>query len=419
MVIAITMLNRIKALFFRRPERQSLTMPELPGWLAREEQKVHAKVLASLCENKQSLNSLLDSLEESCKTLETAELQNKNIPVRAYQVMQGNRENYLRRTRDFLNRVRIDWSSIADVLECIATLRTELDSLHESTMRSYLVIKEFFAHEAIAIATLAKKLEREMQDTEGVLAAAHITELKEMRNALSAIRGVAAKRQEFIGIVMKRQDELKKELRTQHVVKGQMDALRASAEFQNWKGLVEEREDIQRRIQAHENELFQHFSVLEAGMKKFSHRGPSERLVIDYITNPALALLDDETRQIQSILDGLRTQLQQGTIELKDAKRERTQKVLLLLTPSYLSSYLATYEELRSARKARDELMRKSTIIQDYNELEYRLTHSGHKVDQIEDELVEEIDALDKLSDQEYIPVLTERLVLFNQTLIS
>lgn len=413
------MLNRIRALFQRQTRREMLSLQELPLWLDDEERRVTKNLFSEMAEHREILEQIVQKIEEGLKHLAEGELHNKNIPLRAIQVMEGNRAAYVKRTEDFLQHVSLEWTDLAEVQEFIAMILRELDSLNQGNTRSYLILKEFFADDVIKIGAEIKRFELEVKGMQRTIAESSLAQARSMRKLLKSIEAAEGHRHRVADDINGLKAELVQELNHRAATARQLKHLQEGSEFQEWKELVHEREDIIGRMKQLEDELFQLFSVLEAGLKKSAHRGQWERLVIDYVTNPALALVEDKERHILKILSGLKEQLASGKLELKDAKRERTMKVLHMITPEYLSQCSTMYDELRHARRMRDEKMRRSVAIQNYNELEYRLQHADQKILGVESAIEEQAQVLEKITADAILKELREEMLRLNKELTS
>ena len=105
---------------------------------------------------KQKIKSHLEEIEvkkkntkEKLDNLEKEELKNKNIPVREIQIMQGNKDAYIKITNQFIEslntNIELSYEPCKDFCD---NFKLGLKNLRESTKRSYSVLMHFFENEA-------------------------------------------------------------------------------------------------------------------------------------------------------------------------------------------------------------------------------------------------------------------------------
>ena len=97
---------------------------------------------------------------ESSRALANTMLRNDKIPERAIQVMQGNREAYIKSVNLFLDQIKTPSSiNMGLINDFLSRFEENLNYFTKTSSRSYYVLQEFFRDESGAIAQYIKKVD--------------------------------------------------------------------------------------------------------------------------------------------------------------------------------------------------------------------------------------------------------------------
>jgi len=93
----------------------------------------------------------------------------------------------------------------------------------------------------------------------------------------------------------------------------------------------------------------------------------------------------------------LKISIEGGKLDLRDRKREKTLSVLSNFNSSELKILQNKIISLNKQLDALEELIGKSTIIQDYNEQDYLLLHHKQKIDSLNKKIEAHKRAIEKI----------------------
>src|SRR3989338_1120374 len=93
------------------------------------------------------------------EVLESARLQNPNIPFKAKQYMEGNRKAYARAISSFIGHMEINNRDYFYLLDFCRQFDGLINDLNKGTLRSYSILQEFFANETGKIAQNLKNFD--------------------------------------------------------------------------------------------------------------------------------------------------------------------------------------------------------------------------------------------------------------------
>lgn len=373
------------------PAQVTVDVMQLDRWVEKQAnlgfEKVKPEIekhFIALAREKKRLLAELDKLRD-------AELHNPHISEREKQLMQGNRESYISQHRQFVNM-----TEFSDELTCEETslfcknFEELLVKLAKSSAKAHMVMGEFFAHHATMVNRIMKAMSEivtKMQETlsEGNL---NIEELDTVRKAVHELKSKKNMLTELgheLAILRKKLDNsnyLKKKLQKQIEQLKQTDDY---LEFQEQDG---KRNEHWHDLQQIEDEISALFSALDRPMRKFERvLAEGADLFARYIDDPMKALVSDEKLEILSILDRMRKSIEAGGLELKDKEKEKALQRIGQITKEKLSDARIMHEESKKTIKQIDDHMRKSRVLQDIDEIKYKIDHTDNQIQILQDKI--------------------------------
>ena len=103
-------------------------------------------------------NQKIIELKEELLSLERAELQNPNVPIRTLDFMHGNRENYIKQVNQLITNLPELGEDFKEKFDKL------LDDFSKRTTRSYQILQEFFSHEIKNVAFKIKEISETAQN---------------------------------------------------------------------------------------------------------------------------------------------------------------------------------------------------------------------------------------------------------------
>src|SRR3989338_8985809 len=138
---------------FKRPsplqEEETVYVGNLIDWFLEQSEPVIEEIKEEMTDQLVSVKRNVQDVKEKLRFLQEAELQNKDIPEKARQIMDGNRESYIKLTTSFLESISIpEEVTYSAVSSFVSDYHDQLKTMQKMTQRNYHVLQEFFLHES-------------------------------------------------------------------------------------------------------------------------------------------------------------------------------------------------------------------------------------------------------------------------------
>ena len=378
------MLNFLKNLFAKREiQQENVGVNELENWF-------NEKASSALKELNDKINLIKSRIEgeikktrENLDILENAELHNPNITMREKQFMEGNREAYIRRAGLLLEKIKLD-KDINSLAEFCDNFDNELDSFGKSTVRSYHILKEFFDHEASAIAQNIRILNEQMREAKKAIKEAEIEKTGEIRALISNLKNKISLKHE-LGKEMENKEKEKEDLiALKNRTEKELAEFKKSNSYSKFKKLEGEKDSIIARIGGHKNSLLHSFSVLERALKKYQKISfQDEKLVQNYLEMPIATLVNDKELRIAEVLAGIEKNILSSSIELKDKKRDKSLAEIKKLDRKFFEDFLKIYDGLKEELAAKEKEIKEEGIEGRHMQSKEKLEDISFKIDKV------------------------------------
>ena len=132
-------------------------------------------------------------------------------------------------------------------------------------------------------------------------------------------------------------------------------------------------------IKEKESYIILQFSPLKHAFKKFSRMSVDELFVEQYSEDALKAFLHDKDMKIVGVLANMRKALIDESLQLKVEKKQKALDAFDKLTPEFFSQWKLGYDAIRDRKLSKERLLRSNTVMQEYNELQYRVEHYQQK----------------------------------------
>src|SRR3989338_464279 len=188
---------RVKALFMQIQTQEqnaeqnkiNIHFDNAEDWINKESSEQVLELDKKINAKYNDIKAEIIVLKENLTILKNAQLMNKNIVVKAQQIMKGNRDMYIKRAEHFIDAVLLSLSSKGyfSSKRLLSTFEEEAKIFLESTGKSYYVLQEFFAHESGAIVKNIKQIENYVHDIKSLIDKTRIAEIYEAKEILKDI----------------------------------------------------------------------------------------------------------------------------------------------------------------------------------------------------------------------------------------
>jgi len=386
------MFEFIKKLFAKEEAeemvKENIKLDNLEEWFNPKAEAVSNELNGDIISIKNKMEEEIRKAKSNLTTLKDAKLKNPNIPLRAKQMMEGNRASYVKIVSNFLDYL---WKEIKDEKEHGKLLNfsndfgKSLDSLGKSTTRSYHVIKEFFANEATEIAINIKNVEGFFKELKSTIEGSNMAKIEALKKEVASMKNRISQKTNLKEQLKSKEEELKKLNEGKEELLKEITSLKNSEEYLDFNKLKQEKEEVERQIRFSKEDVFHSFSAIDKALKKYVRIAfEDEKLLSSYIGNPINTLLKDEELKVIRILESLEKNLIQGKIELDEKKKNKTLLEIKKLGKDYFVNFLNNYNKLNEKLDGIEGKIRKSEMKNKFVDLNERLNKANVNLEKTE-----------------------------------
>lgn len=402
-------------------EKEEIGLQEVEAKFEQISKQVVEEANAKLGALRDSVKETVIAAKEAIEILKKAELRNPNIPVRAKHFMEGNRQTYIKFVEQFLEQVEFP----EDILKCAdfcEEFEKRLGELGKSTTRPYAILQEFFANESGNIAMKINNISKKEQELSRLIKESNTGKISEVRKKIVSINNRIAKGKELRASL----DETKKSLEKNGARKSEIEEeerrLKEGDRFKRFSQLKEQLKAVQEKKKDKDNVLVQIFSVLEAGIKKFSRVTMDKEDILNrYLASPAVALEDDKELKIFDALQEMKDSIEKGSTELKDKKRKKTLEMIEQCSRDFFQSSAEAIGKLEEEQEKLDGELKGTGIHESMKSLEHQKEQNSVQIRIFEnkrDYLLGQMDetSIDKLKQglQEDMTAMSEKDIVIS-----
>lgn len=401
------MFKFLKKIFRKEEEilEERIQINELDKWFNDKSKQILGKLDDEIKIIKEKVNEEIKKTKQNLEILKNAQLRNPKIPFRAKQLMEGNREAYIKKVSIFLKQIDLE-KDYSDLLGFCDDFDDMLTSFGKSTIKTYHILQEFLANESSAIAGNIKNLGNLVKEIKNRIKETDISLIKNIREDIILLKNRIQQRErdkKELEESIKEKGEL---IKLRDDVIKDIGMLRKDKEYSRLEKLKTEKNEVIKKINEHNNKLFHSFSVIEMALKKFSRMAfENEKLIERYLKNP-LFLLEDKELRIIDILKNLETSITSNQIQLKDKKKEKTIEEIKGMDEKFFNDFLEQYRKLKEELEKINNDINKINIQNKINELESSKKENELRLEEID----KNIENLKKDIDKEQIDKLKEKI---------
>ncbi len=371
-------LKWLKALFKKAEiEEYNIQVDRLFDWFIEQTRDMSEEAKKDLSETLARSHQTRDVLKEKLVLLGEAKLQNKTLPEKVKQIMQGNRETYIRAMTMFLDALEIPREPSQDKINTfLSSFEDRLNQFNKSSSRNFYILKEFFGNELAAIAEQLKKLD------EGVRELRHqkLMQIGNIKKKINELDGVRAQKNTASEQFLKEKKGLV--VLDNMIVSAEesISKLKASKPYRELEELEKRRDSLKGKIKHHQDVLANAFSSIGRPARKYCHLYPEEKKLFEaYLDQPYESLLTDSELLIVGGLERLRSTLITGRLNLTDREKQKTLLKINELSMQHLRNVLSLINVVKGQLDDVFKQMRLSNVHREIEELEYKLTHLQNK----------------------------------------
>src|SRR3989338_7522913 len=350
---------------------ETLKLSEVEFFLDKKLEELNHKLGLSIQQTKTEISEEISRLKNNLENLANAELKNKEIPERAKQIMEGNRQIYIQKTNTLIEKIIFPEKS-RDLLEFTKTFDKELDAFDKGISKSHHIMEEFFVEKASVNAVSIKKIDKLFKELKSAIESSDIWKIEKLKEQSSIIIKEISRKEEnknTLNILDKEIITLGKEVK---IKEDQIAKFKQEDSYRKYTSQLNSKEKAQQELINLESVLRHSFSEIEPALKKYENLSQN-KLAKKYLEDPLGALLEDQELEISTIFDAIKKAIIKGEITLKDTKKDRVMNELFILNKEFFQNFLSKRTELRANLSETTKEIENSLIIKCLDELENSL----------------------------------------------
>ena len=308
------------------------------------------------------INDEIQLTRTNLEHLQFAKLQNENIPYKAKQYMEGNRESYIRGVNSFLGKVEINNKEMPYLAAFSKEFVSISDELGKATLRSYAILQEFFANEVNAITKNIRNIDKCFKEIDILLNGEEMKDINELKNSIKSLQAMKKNALNLTLDIKSKGAGIELASRDKETLLNSIEEFNKSEEHNHFITLNEEKKNRTAYFEKSKGSLYQSFGILERPLRKYSHMAfEHEELALKYLKEPVDAILNDSNLLISHLLENMKEFIVKNKISLDEKKKEKSLEEISRLSKPFLENY-------------RKELVSMSN---DLREIEIKINQSG------------------------------------------
>ena len=343
------MLNLIKKLFSKQelPE-EKIGLNEFNNWLGEKTKPIISDLNSNINQIINKVNDEKAKSAENIKKLEDAKLQNPNIPERAKIIMEGNRAAFIKKISFFFNNIDLKFDDYDGLIKKCKDIENEINAFGKATARSYQVLNEFFAREAESIAMNVKSVESYSKEIINLVNSSKIVNIDKIKDDVANIQNKIKLKETYSNALNNANSDLKANNDKKSELENEISQIKSSKDYAGYEKLLEEKKSIELKLNDVENTLFHDFSVLEKALKKYAKIAfENEKLILEYLKNPIIALIMDNDFKISDVLDRLKKAIEGNKLDLDEKKSRKALEKINDLDSVYFTKIKDDFKNLK------------------------------------------------------------------------
>lgn len=391
--------------YFRKRQEPEKILKQVE--LSKIDKHVNLILREKLASNNKTITDTLTDFEElkqglihKLRELHKKGLMNPNIPRREIQIMEGNRDNYIKQVAHFLTKIEVP-KQYLELYYYTIKFSEDLDTLSKEIQKNMFVLRGFFENEIKDVNKDMHTLEEKMIKVRVLLEKHGIQRLQEVIEDIEKIKGNLAREirlkdemKDHEAIVKDYEDKIKK-------LNERIETITSGTDFRALEGFKTEKESVENEIKKIFKEFDTNISNIDTALKKYYYKNQDKKIIREYLEEPYKALLKDNILEIAGIIKELQQNI--DSIDLKDKKKESVVETLSRLDFNYLKETQSQLNKLEDQKQHMQTKITHNSASLNLSEQQYWLKANQDKIRTHNDSIMKLQDDLARLEGENKI----------------
>ncbi|GIU69434.1 MAG: hypothetical protein KatS3mg002_0670 [Candidatus Woesearchaeota archaeon] len=368
--------------YFKKKKEPENNIKEVE--LSKIDKHINLILRQKLASNNKTITTTLNEIEETQKNiihklreLHKKNLMNPNIPRREIQIMEGNRDNYIKNIARFITHMEVP-KQYLELYYYTTQFSGELEKIFRETQKNMFILKEFFENEIKNINNELNKLEEKIISIRIIFEKHNIQKVEEIMQNVKKIKNNITKEirikheiSEHEAIIKEHEEKIKK-------LEERITTITSGTDYKALENFKQEKETTENEIKKIFKEFDEKISEIYTALKKYYYKNPDKKILKEYLEEPYKALINDNSLEIAYILKDIAKNI--NTIDLKDKKKENTEEALEKLSFEYIKNIQAQVKKLEDHKKHLQTKITHNSASLNLSEQEYWLKANKEKI---------------------------------------
>jgi hypothetical protein len=325
------------------------------------------------------INTQKGEVTRQLRILHKKPLMNPNISQREIQIMEGNRENYVKKISHFIANIELPKNYIETYDYCIR-FSNEMEHLYKDIQKNIFVLQHFFSNEIKDVGKGLNGMEQLIIDIRSTFEKNGIDVLKDMQEQIKQMTKNIVR----IGSLDSEIEEHKKEISSYQEKLDKLNqrimTITSGTDYRMLESFKEEKDRIGESITSAFRNLDKHLSELETALKKYYYKNQDRKIIKGYIDARYETFLQDTKLELVGILAELKSFIVQGSLELKDKKKEHAIHSIDSMTPESLRELHAEIMRLEDHKQRTQAKITHNSAALNMSEQQYWINTTKDKI---------------------------------------
>jgi hypothetical protein len=333
----------------------------------------------SITEKIVEINHKKEEVIVTLRELHKSKLMNANIPEREIHIMDGNRDNFIKKTSHFLMNIDVP-KSYLDTHDYCVKFSQELEQLNRDIQKNIFVLQHFFSNEVKTTSKALHDLEEMVIEIRVLLEKNGILYLKEIQKGIKLFVDNALKIKSFKEQIAAENAEIKGHQEKLDRLNERIHTITSGTDYRALETFRQEKGAAENDIKDILTELNGFFSTLDTALRKYYYLHPEQKIIKGYLDEVRTALMEDTELTITDALTEIRRAIDNNEIDLKDRKKDHCIEALDKMTLEFLK------EKQSEVLKLEDQKQRAQTKIT-HNSASLNLSEQQYWINATEDKM--------------------------------
>jgi len=315
----------------------------------------------------------------SLRGLHKAHLMNGNIPEREIHIMDGNRENYIKRISHFVSSIDVP-KSYLDTYDYCIQFSHNLEQLNRDIQKNIFVLQHFFDNEVRTTNKKLHELEELIIDIRVMLEKNGIELLKNIQKDIKDFTSNVLKIKDFNKQILEEEREILTHKEKLDKLNERIKTITTGTDYRALDTFKKEKEESEMEIKRVLQVEGEFFSCLDTPLKKYYYLNPDKKIIKEYLEDIKNGLIKDSNLQIVEILKDIKNNIQDNKIDLKDKNKDKCLNTIDKLTIDYLKTLQIKILKLEDQRHRAQAKITHNSASLNLSEQQYWINATEDKI---------------------------------------